>query len=138
METPRPFAPINPFPRVPRLAPPPKIQIYCQRCLHLVKNSSTNLEQCACCRRILYNQPDFADAESLLKTNCHSCRIHVVCLPKFHCELNFIEQCWGRAKGVYRTSSPPHMKMTSKQTLCKRWPVFTSTGGIEFCQTHLL
>jgi len=26
--------------------------------------------------------------------------------PKFHCELNFIEQCWGQAKSVYRTYPP--------------------------------
>jgi len=60
-----------------------------------------------CCRWILFDQPDFADAESLLEKHCHSHGIHaVVSLPKFHCELNFIEQCWGRAKSVYRTYPP--------------------------------
>ena len=61
--------------------------------------------QC-CCRRILYNQPDFTDVESLLETNCTGRGIHVIFLPKFHCELNFIEQCWGRAKSIYRTYPP--------------------------------
>ena len=43
-----------------------------------------------CCRRILYNQPDFADAESLLEKHCRARGIHaVIFLPKFHCELNF-------------------------------------------------
>jgi hypothetical protein len=56
---------------------------------------------------MLYNQPDFADGESLLETHCRARGIHaVVFLPKFHCELNFIEQCWGRAKSVYRTYPP--------------------------------
>ena len=64
-----------------------------------------------CCHRILYNQLDFAEAESLLEMHCRSCGIHaVVFLPKFHCELNFIEQCWGQAKSVYRTYPPSSSK----------------------------
>ena len=64
-----------------------------------------------CCRRILYNQPDFAEGESLLETHCRARGTHaVVFLPKFHCELNFIEQCWGRAKSVYRTYPPSSSK----------------------------
>lgn len=56
-----------------------------------------------CCRRILYEQPDFAHVDSLLQTICSARGVQVLFLPKFHCELNFIEQCWGRAKSVYRT-----------------------------------
>jgi hypothetical protein len=55
-----------------------------------------------CCRRILYNQPDFANVESILETTCRTEGFLVLFLPKFHCELNFIEQCWGYAKRVYR------------------------------------
>jgi len=56
-----------------------------------------------CCRRILYNEPDFMYVDSLLEILCRSRGFQVMFLPKFHCELNFIEQCWGRAKSVYRT-----------------------------------
>ncbi|KAJ7187586.1 hypothetical protein GGX14DRAFT_580946 [Mycena pura] len=55
-----------------------------------------------CCRRILFNQPDFANVESLLETHCKQRGFPILFLPKFHCELNFIEQCWGYAKRVYR------------------------------------
>ena len=59
-----------------------------------------------CCRRFLYNQPDFAHVESLLETTCRAKGVHVLFLPKFHCELNFIEQVWGHAKRVYRQFPP--------------------------------
>lgn len=55
-----------------------------------------------CCRRLLYTQPDFTHVESLLETTCRSRGFDVIFLPKFHCELNFIEQCWGYAKRIYR------------------------------------
>ncbi|EPQ50851.1 hypothetical protein GLOTRDRAFT_108476 [Gloeophyllum trabeum ATCC 11539] len=55
-----------------------------------------------CCRWVLYNQPDFVDVESLLETTCKGRGYEVYFLPKFHCELNFIEQCWGHAKRTYR------------------------------------
>jgi hypothetical protein len=63
-----------------------------------------------CCRRILYNQPDFVNVEPVLKTLCQEAGHEALFLPKFHCELNFIEQCWGYAKRVYR-----HYPQTSKK-----------------------
>ena len=57
---------------------------------------------CCCCRRILYTQPDFVTVESLLETHCKARGYQILFLPKFHCELNFIEQCWGYAKRLYR------------------------------------
>ncbi|OBZ70989.1 hypothetical protein A0H81_09519 [Grifola frondosa] len=55
-----------------------------------------------CCCRLLYNQPDFCDVESMLETHCKARGFQVLFLPKFHCELNLIEQCWGYAKREYR------------------------------------
>lgn len=57
-----------------------------------------------CCRRILFCQPDFANQrshlEELIESRGHLCDFY----PKFHCELNFIEQYWGAAKLRYRAS----------------------------------
>ncbi|KAI0075710.1 hypothetical protein K474DRAFT_1676184 [Panus rudis PR-1116 ss-1] len=55
-----------------------------------------------CCRRLLYNEPDFVNVESLLQSHCRERGFDTIFLPKFHCELNPIEQCWGAAKREYR------------------------------------
>lgn len=56
-----------------------------------------------CCqRRVLYNQPDFVEQNSALELKAKARGFEVIFLPKFHCELNFIEQCWGHAKRCYR------------------------------------
>jgi len=59
-----------------------------------------------CCRRALYTQPDFVAVESLLETHARVQGFEVLFLPKFHCELNFIEQCWGYAKQEYHEFPP--------------------------------
>jgi len=56
-----------------------------------------NAKDC-CCRHLLYNKPDFVAEELLLGTCCKNWGFQVLFLPKFHCELNFMEQCWGYAK----------------------------------------
>ncbi|KAL1659549.1 hypothetical protein GGF50DRAFT_130934 [Schizophyllum commune] len=61
----------------------------------------TSLPRC-CCRRVLYNQPDFLAERSILEDTCEARGFRVLFLPKFHCELNFIEQVWGAAKRAYR------------------------------------
>jgi hypothetical protein len=61
--------------------------------------------QC-CCHRTLFNQPDFVNIKSILEMEAHARGHLVLFLPKFHCELNFIEQCWGYAKRNYRLLPP--------------------------------
>ncbi|CAA7270186.1 unnamed protein product [Cyclocybe aegerita] len=57
-----------------------------------------------CCRRLLFTQPDFVNQKSrleeLITSHSHICDFY----PKYHCELNFIEQYWGAAKLRYRNS----------------------------------
>lgn len=49
-----------------------------------------------------HNQPDFTNIPSLLEMTYTVRGFNVIFLPKFYCELNFIEQCWGYVKRIYR------------------------------------
>ncbi|KIJ27623.1 hypothetical protein M422DRAFT_190769 [Sphaerobolus stellatus SS14] len=57
-----------------------------------------------CCQRVLFNQPDFLNQKPPLVEliQSSSCGHIVFFYPKFHCELNFIEHCWGSRKYLYR------------------------------------
>ncbi|KZP06115.1 hypothetical protein FIBSPDRAFT_914755 [Athelia psychrophila] len=55
-----------------------------------------------CCRCALYTQADFVNVKSLLEIECEARGFTVIFLPKFHYELNFIEQVWGYTKRIYR------------------------------------
>jgi hypothetical protein len=58
-----------------------------------------------CCRRVLFLQPDFVAQKSQLQEYIES-RGHICDFyPKFHCELNFIEQYWGAVKFRYRATA---------------------------------
>lgn len=60
-----------------------------------------------CCRRILFNLIDMnGEHKSILETLAETYGSQVIFLPKYHCELNPIEQCWGYAKRVYRVAPP--------------------------------
>lgn len=77
-----------------------------------------HVEGC-CCRRLLYNQPDFVDIKSNLELACGIRGYKVLFLPKFHCELNFIEQCWGYAKRMYRQFPPNSSEAVLEQNMLK-------------------
>jgi hypothetical protein len=74
-----------------------------------------------CCQQLMYTQADFANVESNLEATCHSRGFGVIFLPKYHCELNFIEQCWGFAKRLYqkkdRSSSEAILKRNVIESL---------------------
>ena len=60
---------------------------------------------CCYCWTLL-NQPDFIGVESILEIEARKKGYKVLFLPKFHCELSFIEQCWGAAKQAYHLNPP--------------------------------
>ncbi|KNZ74147.1 hypothetical protein J132_07794 [Termitomyces sp. J132] len=66
----------------------------CGKCKNKCKADTT----ACCCLQILSNQPDFKLQKSLvqeiIEAEGHLC----ILLPKFHCELNFIEFFWGAVK----------------------------------------
>jgi hypothetical protein len=74
-----------------------------------------------CCRRVLFVQPDFTAQRSQLQEQIelrgHLCDFY----PKYHCELNFIEQYWGAAKARYRVvpraKTVQEMENTVKESL---------------------
>ncbi|THU99848.1 hypothetical protein K435DRAFT_818474 [Dendrothele bispora CBS 962.96] len=60
------------------------------------------------CRKKGHNLPDPSKLKAQCKgfrcpkEHCEARGYQVIFFPKYHCELNFIEQCWGYAKRIYR------------------------------------
>ena len=62
-----------------------------------------NPDSTACCnKRILELQPDFQQQKSHIQEVIENAGHLCIFLPKFHCELNFIEYFWGKVKKYLR------------------------------------
>jgi hypothetical protein len=74
-----------------------------------------------CCKRALSSQPDFTEPKSALEELAESRGFSVLLLPKYHCELNPIEQCWGASKRSFRSygiaRSMPEMRTNIHKSL---------------------
>ena len=57
-----------------------------------------------CCRHLLFLQPDFISQKPMLQEHIELCGHLCDFYPKYHCELNFIEQYWGAAKLRFRVA----------------------------------
>jgi hypothetical protein len=100
-----------------------------------------DVTSCCCCR-ILYNQPDFINVTLKLEKACTRRGYRVLFLPKFHCKLNFIEQCWGFSKRLYRQfpASPKEADLEknvltaldSVPLTVMHWSVFISKSRLQF------
>ncbi|KAF9506282.1 hypothetical protein BS47DRAFT_1305487 [Hydnum rufescens UP504] len=76
----------------------------CAQCPNFSCRSIAN--NSCCCQNILFCSDNFINIPCLLMTHCQARGFDVLFLPKFHCELNFIEQVWGYAKREYREAPP--------------------------------
>jgi hypothetical protein len=74
-----------------------------------------------CCQCVLFVQPDFVNQKSQIQELIESCGHLCDFYPKYHCELNFIEQYWGAAKTQYRVAprakTAQEMEVTVRESL---------------------
>ncbi|EIM79857.1 uncharacterized protein STEHIDRAFT_69027 [Stereum hirsutum FP-91666 SS1] len=69
----------------------------CKKCEHDTVN--------CCGKRVLELQPDFKAQKSLVQEVIEAAGHLCIFLPKYHCELNFIEYFWGAVKRHLRENS---------------------------------
>jgi hypothetical protein len=75
----------------------PKFRMQCRAAGKCDFGSTT-----CCAKRILELQPDFQEQHSLVLEVIEAAGHLCIFLPKFHCELNFIEFFWGAVKKYLR------------------------------------
>ena len=71
---------------------------YTQRLRMVCKKGCTDGVLQCCAKNILEREPDFKSQKSLVQEVIEAAGHLCIFLPKFHCELNFIEFFWGATK----------------------------------------
>lgn len=89
--------------------------------------TADGLLRCCCCW-ILYEEPDLKNAKSILEEECKVRGFKVLFLPKFHCKLNPVEMCWGRAKYYYQLNPPSSKEDDLKTNMLAALDAVTLTG----------
>ena len=69
---------------------------------------------------------------TVLETHCKARGFSVIFLLKFHCELNFIKQCWGYAKQIYHHFPPSSKEADLKANLLKALELVPLTSMQQF------
>src|SRR6267143_5962841 len=82
-----------------------------------------------CAKHILDLQPDFIEQKSLVQEVIEKAGHLCIFLPKFHCELNFIELFWGAVKRYLRE----HCDYTF-ETLKENMPKALASVSVETIQ----
>ena len=75
-----------------------ELRLRCVLCRLAMKKDPERASRSACCAHrlmILASQPDFLAQRSFLEEECDMLGVRVLFLPKFHCEVNYIEYLWG-------------------------------------------
>ena len=86
----------------------------------LKDDKQRHLRHDCCARRLLASQPDFRAQVSMLEETCKKLGFDVIFLPKFHCEINYIEYLWGFSKRIVRARYPTtldELKLLVSQSL---------------------
>jgi hypothetical protein len=100
-----------------------------------------------CAKRILENQPDFKEQRSLVQEVIESAGHLCIFLPKFHCELNFIEYFRGTVKrylDTLKANLPKALESVPLETIrcwehrtCRWMEAYQSGMSAKEVQTHV-
>ena len=74
-----------------------------------------------CAKHILDLQPDFQEQKSLMHETIEGAGHLCIMLPKYHCELNFIEFFWGAIRDTSENTATT-LTLASKKIFLMPWP----------------